>query len=62
MTVAEVDPFGAGPRVMARLALPLTLIVWGESVASSVSVIVAARWPDASGAKVTLIEQFELTA
>ena len=60
--VAEVEPEGAAPRVSAAFAEPPKLMTWGEFAASSVSVTVAARAPEASGAKETLMTQVEFTA
>jgi len=46
-TVADVEKEGAAPRVTAELALPPTLMIWGESEASSEMVMVSVRWPAA---------------
>jgi hypothetical protein len=60
--VADVEPEGAAPRVSAGLANPPKLMTWGEFIASSASVTVAARAPGASGVKETPIVQVEFTA
>jgi hypothetical protein len=60
--VADVEPEGAAPRVIAGLAKPPKLMTWGEFAASSVSVTVAERVPEESGAKETPIVQVEFTA
>ena len=60
--VADVEPEGAAPRVSAGLANPPKLMTRGEFIASSVSVTVAARAPEVSGAKETPIMQVEFTA
>ena len=62
MIVADVEPPGAAPMVIAGLALPPMLMTCGESGASSVRVTVAARGPVANGANVTLMEQLAFTA
>jgi len=60
--VAVVEPDGAAPMVNAGLAKPPRLITWGEFAASSVSVTVAERAPEASGANETPSVQAVFTA
>jgi len=50
---------GVRVRAMA-LAVPVTLMTWGEVEALSVSVRVSARWPEAVGTKVTEREHVAL--
>lgn len=58
MTVADVEPEGAGPIVTAAVAVPWSATVWGESAASSVMFSVAVRIPAARGANVNGIRHF----
>jgi len=56
-----VDPPGAAPAKNAGFAVPLMLMICGESGASSVSVTLATRAPVASGVNVSTIVHVPLT-
>src|SRR5580693_6801414 len=53
----EMADFGGVREMAMGLAVPLTLMTWGESGALSVRVMVSERWPEAVGTKVTEMVQ-----
>jgi len=56
------DKETAGVVDGAAVAMPLTWMVCGEFVASSVIVTIADRWPAARGVKVSVITQLAFAA
>lgn len=61
--VCEVPMAASGGVTLSTMALavPETLMTWGESGALSVRVMVSESWPTCLGAKVTVTLQEELT-
>src|SRR5579864_7788298 len=53
----EMAPCGGVTAMAMGLAVPETLMTWGESGALSVRAMVSERWPEAVGTKVTEMVQ-----